>query len=321
VDQSHTLVLAVLAGPAAGATLSFVDELRLGRADGAGGDLGGDRALSRHHAVIRVSPTGSTTIEDLGSANGTFVNGGRIHQVEPVRVGDTVEIGDSTLRVTAGAGETTDSATELRPGSQGAMPNRHEEGSPDPEETGWAPLDPPAPARSEPSPAWPTADPPAPPRSEQPPAWPAVDLPTPPRSERPSAWPTAVPFQGAWVGMVSGVRNRTEQHGGGSNSVQIQVLTFRLEQFTEGGDRSRVLSVELRGPEISGDVADGDRVEVRGRLKKGVLQARTVHNLTTGATVGDFGVAGRRILGAVAAVFFGGWVVFLILVAITNGFS
>lgn len=268
VDQSQPLVLTVLTGPAAGATLSFVDELRLGRAEGAGGDLGGDRALSRHHAVIRVSPTRSTTIEDLGSANGTFVNGGRVDKVEPVRVGDTVDVGDSSLRLTAGAGETTDSATELRPRSQGAIASPHDESSRDPEQTGWAPLDPPAPVRS----------------------------------ERPSAWPAAVVSQGGWVGMVSGVRNRTDQHGRAPKSVQTQVLTFRLEQFTEGGDRSGVLTVELRGPELSGDVADGDRVEVHGRLKKGVLRARTVHNLTTGATVRQVGVARRRIFRAVGFV-------------------
>ena len=261
VDQSQTLVLTVLTGPAAGATLSLVDEFPLGRAESGGGDLGGDRALSRHHAVIRVSPTGFTTIEDLGSANGTFVNGGRIHQVEPVRVGDTVAVGDSSLRVTAGAEEMTDSATELRPRSQGPMARPHNESSPAPEQTGWAPLHSSAPARS----------------------------------ARPSAAPGAVQSHRGWVGMVSGVRYRTDQHGKRSN----QVLTFRLEQFTEGGDRRGVLSVELRGPELSGEVADGDRVEAQGRIRRGVLRAKTVHNLTTDATVRQVGVVRRRLVGGV----------------------
>ena len=37
-----------------------------------------DLDVSRHHAELRKSPTGSYEIVDLGSHNGTFVNGQRV---------------------------------------------------------------------------------------------------------------------------------------------------------------------------------------------------------------------------------------------------
>jgi pSer/pThr/pTyr-binding forkhead associated (FHA) protein len=107
--------LIVLAGPAAGEMIPIVDELRLGRAEGDCGDLAGDPLLSRHHAVVREAPDGPTTIEDLGSANGTFVNGERIHGCHPVRVGDTIKVGNSTLRLSEDVGETTAHSQEPKP--------------------------------------------------------------------------------------------------------------------------------------------------------------------------------------------------------------
>ena len=37
-------------------------------------------------------------LEDLGSTNGTFVNGRRITRPLPLEIGDTVRIGDTELR-------------------------------------------------------------------------------------------------------------------------------------------------------------------------------------------------------------------------------
>jgi pSer/pThr/pTyr-binding forkhead associated (FHA) protein len=52
--------------------------------------------ISRRHAVIRVR-AGETTIEDLGSKNGTYLRGGRI--VGPVMLedGDVFVLGDVAL--------------------------------------------------------------------------------------------------------------------------------------------------------------------------------------------------------------------------------
>jgi len=94
--------LVVEAGPAAGAVIPFTGELRLGRAE-TGGELGGDPALSRHHAVLSEDPSGRTAIEDLGSANGTYVNGKRVRGIRHLEPGDTVEVGDSRLRLATDA--------------------------------------------------------------------------------------------------------------------------------------------------------------------------------------------------------------------------
>ena len=60
-----------------------------------------DLNVSRHHAELRKSPIGTYEIVDLGSHNGTFVNGQRVTNqllTEP----DLVSIGSSTFRLKDG---------------------------------------------------------------------------------------------------------------------------------------------------------------------------------------------------------------------------
>ncbi len=57
-----------------------------------------NRELSRAHALIVVSPTG-VTIEDLGSTNGTFVNGEKIPARRALRDGDRVAFGSVEFAV------------------------------------------------------------------------------------------------------------------------------------------------------------------------------------------------------------------------------
>jgi ABC transport system ATP-binding/permease protein len=60
-----------------------------------------DLDVSRHHAQLRKSPSGAYEIVDLGSSNGTFVNGRRVSAAvlsEP----DIVSIGRSTFRLAGG---------------------------------------------------------------------------------------------------------------------------------------------------------------------------------------------------------------------------
>ena len=63
-----------------------------------GGDLGGDIALSRHHAVLQAGPSG-ITIEDLGSTNGTFLNAHKLRAAEAARLadGDVIKVGATEL--------------------------------------------------------------------------------------------------------------------------------------------------------------------------------------------------------------------------------
>jgi predicted component of type VI protein secretion system len=65
----------------------------------------GDPDVSRRHAEIQVS-NGDILISDLGSTNGTFVNGERIDQPRTLRDGDEVRIGAVVWRLRAPAGAT-----------------------------------------------------------------------------------------------------------------------------------------------------------------------------------------------------------------------
>ena len=53
-----------------------------------------DREASRHHLRL-VRSSGNVTIEDLGSTNGTFVNGKRVSGVTPLQNGDMVGLGET----------------------------------------------------------------------------------------------------------------------------------------------------------------------------------------------------------------------------------
>jgi pSer/pThr/pTyr-binding forkhead associated (FHA) protein len=89
----------VVAGRAIGMSILLDDELLIGRhADGAG-RLADDDEISRSHARISLDRSGFCAIEDLGSTNGTFVNGLRIAGPQTLSVGDTVEVGGTTLVV------------------------------------------------------------------------------------------------------------------------------------------------------------------------------------------------------------------------------
>ncbi len=58
-----------------------------------------DQWLSRHHAEIRAA-SGGFAVVDLGSKNGTLVNGVRIVEGRPLRHGDTITLGEHTLTFT-----------------------------------------------------------------------------------------------------------------------------------------------------------------------------------------------------------------------------
>ena len=89
----------VVAGRAVGMSVLLDDELLIGRhADGAG-RLADDDEISRSHARISIDRSGFCAIEDLGSTNGTFVNGLRISGPQTLSVGDTIEVGGTTLVV------------------------------------------------------------------------------------------------------------------------------------------------------------------------------------------------------------------------------
>jgi len=78
-----------------------VKSLRIGRASDNDVALAGDPTASGHHAELRKSPTGTYEIIDLGSHNGTFVNGERVAK-KTLTEQDIISIGHSTFRLAGG---------------------------------------------------------------------------------------------------------------------------------------------------------------------------------------------------------------------------
>src|SRR3954451_14313512 len=95
--------LQIVAGNAAGTNIALEQELVIGRSTPGLGSLGGDSEISRVHARIYHDPSGQLPVEDRGSPNGTFVNDNRISTPTPLRPGDQVRVGQTTLGVEGGA--------------------------------------------------------------------------------------------------------------------------------------------------------------------------------------------------------------------------
>jgi pSer/pThr/pTyr-binding forkhead associated (FHA) protein len=91
--------LEVISGNDLGNTITVDDELVIGRHADGPGRLAGDEEISRQHARISREVTGDYAIEDLGSSNGTFVNGLRINSPRLLSLGDSIETGATTLVV------------------------------------------------------------------------------------------------------------------------------------------------------------------------------------------------------------------------------
>ena len=58
-----------------------------------------DKMLSRQHARIVRDNNGGLSVEDLGSRNGTFLNGERVGGIQALKPGDRITVGGVTLKV------------------------------------------------------------------------------------------------------------------------------------------------------------------------------------------------------------------------------
>lgn len=114
--------LRITSGPMAGTTVAIVDELVIGRAEA---DLViDDPEVSRRHAVVRLVE-GGVEVEDLGSANGTLVDGRRIEG--PVRLvrGAALAVGTTELELEhAPAPSPSEPARPTGPATPFSLPTR-----------------------------------------------------------------------------------------------------------------------------------------------------------------------------------------------------
>ncbi|MEA2476578.1 MAG: hypothetical protein QOC87_777 [Actinomycetota bacterium] len=88
--------LSIASGPLAGRTIDVTSDMSVGREQA--DLLLHDEEVSRAHAQISPKAAG-LEIRDLGSLNGTWVNGNRIQAPTMLGAGDVVTIGASTIRV------------------------------------------------------------------------------------------------------------------------------------------------------------------------------------------------------------------------------
>ncbi|MCO6509414.1 MAG: protein kinase [Aridibacter famidurans] len=97
------VTLRVIAGPHTGRVFSFSEHetFLIGRSDAAHFCLPEDRFFSRHHCLLEIAPP-QIFIRDLGSTNGTYVNGQRIDAVH-LKSGDRIQGGETILEVEVSA--------------------------------------------------------------------------------------------------------------------------------------------------------------------------------------------------------------------------
>lgn len=87
------------AGPSAGESITIDVELVLGRDQPEPGRLRGDPRLSRRHARVFIDDRRRPTVEDLGSTNGTRLNGERLTEARILKSGDELQLGQTTFAV------------------------------------------------------------------------------------------------------------------------------------------------------------------------------------------------------------------------------
>jgi eukaryotic-like serine/threonine-protein kinase len=93
------VTLHVVAGPQTGRDFTFDqhDTFMIGRSEDAQFCLPHDRFFSRHHCLLEIAPP-QCFLRDLGSTNGTFVNGIRVETAH-LRHGDRIQGGETVLEV------------------------------------------------------------------------------------------------------------------------------------------------------------------------------------------------------------------------------
>ncbi len=100
-DKGEPLAKLVWLDPFSGGTnehpLHEGDSVKIGRS--AGNDIQiAEGHVSREHAIVACKD-GAFTVDDIGSANGTFVNGAQIYGMNPIAIGDELHLFVSVLKL------------------------------------------------------------------------------------------------------------------------------------------------------------------------------------------------------------------------------
>src|SRR5437764_5336196 len=107
--------LRTISGNSRGREIPLSSDFVVGRSGTGMDDLGGDLEISRQHARFRRTERGHVIVEDLGSTNGTHVNGKRIAGPQLLADGDQITLGKTVLRYDAGERDTDVHATAPPP--------------------------------------------------------------------------------------------------------------------------------------------------------------------------------------------------------------
>lgn len=93
------VTLRVIAGPQTGRVFTFEqhETFMIGRSEDSHFCLPQDRYFSRHHCILEIAPP-QCFLRDLGSTNGTFVNGIRVETCY-LKSGDRIQGGETVLQV------------------------------------------------------------------------------------------------------------------------------------------------------------------------------------------------------------------------------
>jgi pSer/pThr/pTyr-binding forkhead associated (FHA) protein len=90
--------IVITTGPRAGTELDLPETgLSIGRSSGSGLQIKDDYTSNAHAKIVRWRD--SWMVQDLDSTNGTFVDGRRITEATPVRIGSSVRIGTTTFEL------------------------------------------------------------------------------------------------------------------------------------------------------------------------------------------------------------------------------
>ncbi len=113
-DKRQPLAKLVWLDPFSGSTVEHPlregDRVRIGRS--ASNDIQiAEAHVSREHAVV-ACVDGAFTVDDVGSANGTFVNGVQVYGMNPLAIGDELHLFVSVLKLRAAHDESTPDAAE-----------------------------------------------------------------------------------------------------------------------------------------------------------------------------------------------------------------